>query len=411
MSTERFDQQLACLLATAEPVPELRPGWEQRAMAAMAAVAVARPKRVPRLVTVIVVTLLLLILAGAVFAAVRYLFIEGTLSFDSTVGPWPGGPPGQSSRLLSGELEWSTEQVSADGADLVPVEGVPSPATGELAFETAVDWPPTFSDIWKTDPDGSEVVNLTARAELGGVNCYPQWSPDGSMIAFQHCDPVEGVVPCEAGFHLWVISADGSEARPVLPEDTPGTMWGRWSPDGSRLLCNMSLEGTDETRYDVAVTTDPWGTDIQVLPNVGNRPTWSPDGTMIASTREREGELDGVSGAWNQLVVTGADGSDPEVLVQQFIVDAEVNSFLSGGEEFLGTPGFDWEGDLCAWVGPRQPEWSPNGDRIAFLAAMPWDPEGPYYKFQIEVWVYDLNTDELIQVTDDDLAQTHLSWK
>jgi len=62
-------------------------------------------------------------------------------------------------------------------------------------------------------------------------------------------------------------------------------------------------------------------------------------------------------------------------------------------------------------VGPHDPVWSPGSDKIAFLAALPFDPEGPYFWKQVEVWIYDLAADELIRVTDDEVEQTSLSWK
>ena len=49
--------------------------------------------------------------------------------------------------------------------------------------------------------------------------------------------------------------------------------------------------------------------------------------------------------------------------------------------------------------------------RLAFLAAMPFDAAGPYYRQQVEVWIYDLATDELHQITEDDVAQYSLVWK
>ncbi len=67
---------LADLLKADLPGP--RPGWEVRALAALAGV---RPRRHPNLVRIIVVTLILLILAAGAYAAVR-LLIPGTLSFN-----------------------------------------------------------------------------------------------------------------------------------------------------------------------------------------------------------------------------------------------------------------------------------------------------------------------------------------
>jgi Tol biopolymer transport system component len=74
-------------------------------------------------------------------------------------------------------------------------------------------------------------------------------------------------------------------------------------------------------------------------------------------------------------------------------------------------PDFDWHNDVLAWVGPREPAWSPDGNKIAFLAALPFEPDGLYYKNQLEIWVYDLRDDELTQITDDDVAQHWIRWK
>ena len=73
--------------------------------------------------------------------------------------------------------------------------------------------------------------------------------------------------------------------------------------------------------------------------------------------------------------------------------------------------GDHWLGSVRHWAGPVNPVWSPKGDKIAFLAALPFDPDGPYYKHQIEVWVYDLSTDELTRITHDDVGQTALTWR
>jgi Tol biopolymer transport system component len=75
------------------------------------------------------------------------------------------------------------------------------------------------------DADGSHVrvlVNIHAELSYGILpHCggAPAWSPDGSRLAF--CGP--------GG--IWVIGADGSGLRKVIPKgENPS-----WSPDGSRI--------------------------------------------------------------------------------------------------------------------------------------------------------------------------------
>lgn len=399
MTTENSDRQVREVLKRAAPPlpPEVR---EQ----AMAAVAALRPRGHPRLVTVIVVVVLLALIAAAVYAAVRHFLVHGEIVASGFAGS-PGSDWPVSSKWLSGELTWDTGPETGMDIDHSPVsDDIVYYAVPEGVEEP---WPPISYAIWRAKKDGSGAINLTERAGLGGINCRaPRWSPDGSMILFHHCDPVPGKMHCEAGFHLWVMNADGSGAHRVTAEGAPPTPRGSWSPDGSRLLCTMG-----EPDEEITVTMDLWGRDIQVVPNVGHGAAWSPDGTMIASILHEEGEVDGKTGLWNRLLLTKADGTDPQVLVEQFISDAEVAARYPTENMLENHPDHDWRTDVQFWAGPLQPAWSPKGDQIAFLAALPYDPDGLHYKFQVEVWVYDLDTRELIRVTHDEVYQHSISWR
>jgi hypothetical protein len=131
---------------------------------------------------------------------------------------------------------------------------------------------------------------------------------------------------------------------------------------------------------------------------------------MIVGTFWKEGELEGQAGYWNQLILVTEDFSDPEVLVQQFIVEAELDARYPTESQLQLDPDLNWKMDMRVHVGPANPVWSPDSDKIAFLAALPWDPHGPYYRNQVEVWVYDLATDELTQITDNEVAEFMLTW-
>jgi Tol biopolymer transport system component len=62
-------------------------------------------------------------------------------------------------------------------------------------------------------------------------------------------------------------------------------------------------------------------------------------------------------------------------------------------------------------AGPRPVAWSPKGNQIAFLAALPYDPNGPEVEQQKEVWVYDLRTKEAVRITHDNVEQEWVYWK
>ncbi len=68
-------------------------------------------------------------------------------------------------------------------------------------------------------------VQLT---RLKGPSYDPTWSPDGGRIAF---------VSEESGSKdIWVISADGSNARNLTPNSKRAEGHPSWSPDGSRIV-------------------------------------------------------------------------------------------------------------------------------------------------------------------------------
>ncbi len=289
-------------------------------------------------------------------------------------------------------------------------EGDISPHGDKMAYDawlcclTGAGWPDLNVEIWTANLDGSGASNISGAAGLGGVSCYPQWSPDGSMVAFQHSEGgAGGVLPCEVGFHVWVMNADGTDAHRVTPDGHNPTVDACWAPNGYRLLCTTYPPGWSE---DARMTIDIDGTDIVELANVGGSPKWSPDGAKIASGWTEPGVVAGEPGVWRQLRLTDADGGDPVTLVEQFVNDAEAQVHL----EAMGMDPVASLGDLQHWVGPRYPEWSPNSERIAFLSAFPFDPAGPHYKQQSEIWMYDLGTAEVSRVTYDWWQDSVVSW-
>jgi Tol biopolymer transport system component len=136
-----------------------------------------------------------------------------------------------------------------------------------------------------------------------GLNTEPQYSPDGSRIAFRSNRT--------GSDELWSSDAAGGSLRRLTNFRGPLTGTGRWSPDGSRLvfetrignivsLCLASFGG------DPNCAVDPGG-------NAGV-PSWSRDGKWIYFGSNRE---DGVqvwkrpSGGGAAIRVTHGGGFEP----------------------------------------------------------------------------------------------------
>ncbi len=382
--------------------PELGDDVRAQAMEAMMAVRPAGGGSRRRLAAIAAGLGVLLLGGVALATGILWLPDEGTLYFSGAVETPVTGIVTKSVRQLLTPSEIKTGEPPAFDADL-------SPSGDEWVYSLMYDWPPLDEQIVRQERNGPNMITLTENSKLGGVNCLPRWSPDGTMIVFQHADPERGQVPCGAGFSIWVMNADGSGAHRVTSQVSLPMWEASWSPDGSRILCNTYTQ--DFYRREQAVLMDVQGTDIRMLPNVGSTAVFSPDGTRIASQARERGEQDGQPGVWEQLLLTDADGGNPEVLVQQFLVDAELEARYPTEEQLAAIPDYNWLDGARDWAGPHHPAWSPRGDKIAFLAALPYDPNGPDTRQQTDVWIYDLNTDQLIKVTDDDLGQFTLRWK
>lgn len=246
-------------------------------------------------------------------------------------------------------------------------------------------------------PDGSDdhpLLDADARIPDTG---HPDWSPDGSHIAF------DVWIPRRSGPHrltIWIVRADGSDAREVATCDAPclQSSYPAWSPDGRSLAL---------ASFDIRPNGD-WGPSaIEVLDlDTGERravtatgdgasayydPRWSPDGTSIVATMETytdeaQGTITGSS-----IVVVDASGTGTAVPVA--ITPAELPATQPDrGPD--GTIAFVTASRIGTWAddaslmlvqadgtGLRSLEIDHPGiahepiwvdDRIVFTAAEPW---------------------------------------
>ncbi len=100
--------------------------------------------------------------------------------------------------------------------------------------------------IWMADLEGGGVRQFTSSP---GNDFSPRWSPDGGSVAFISTRSYRTAAGEEGhGRQLWLISADGGEAR-LLTELEEGVSDFRWSPNGSRIyLLSRESRSEDEER-------------------------------------------------------------------------------------------------------------------------------------------------------------------
>jgi Tol biopolymer transport system component len=281
-----------------------------------------------------------------------------------------------------------------------------SPDTTKMAYATRTSGGWFLADtgeIWVSSLDGSDAVNLTSLAGMGGVNCLPTWSPDGRMIAFQHSAPAAGQATCEAGFRIWLMGADGTGPHQWNPPVSYSLVYlPTWEPDGYRIRAATTGGGG-------YFSADVTGENVVELPGVdGGQAAWSRDGSPVAYVSMLSDTVSGESGVWRGICLADADGSNPQMLVQQFIKDSDITAYISKYDPQPADT--DWFTVIRSTVGPSWAKWSPMGDQLVFTAALPFDPNGAEFTHQVEVWLYDLTTEQRTRLTSNTDQDAWLSW-
>ena len=181
-------------------------------------------------------------------------------------------------------------------------------------------------------PEVSEAFDLTD----GETDGYPQWSPDGTRVAF-----VRGPGSAYAG-DIYVVNADGSgETR--LTHGSDLNLFPAWSPDGTRIVFETTRDGNPEI---YVMDADGFNqTNLTQYADVDLWPSWSPDGTKIVFYRVRHLDL---------VPLTSEDAAAPRAVFTNFEI------YVMNAD---GTGQTDISSNLAK---DTYPLWSPDGGKILF---------------------------------------------
>jgi eukaryotic-like serine/threonine-protein kinase len=175
-------------------------------------------------------------------------------------------------------------------------------------------------DIWVSNADGSNAVELISRA---GTSCgNASWSPDGQRMAFNF-DP-------EGNTDIYVIRTSGG--KPIrLTTDPAQDEAGSWSRDGNWIYFFSRRTG----QFEVWKVPSGGGKEVQVTRNGGGKAFESPDGKSIYYKKGYE------SGALWKMPVSG--GEESQVLPS---VDGHAFCPVNEGIYFIPEPGGDGKSSI-----------------------------------------------------------------
>jgi Tol biopolymer transport system component len=134
-------------------------------------------------------------------------------------------------------------------------------------------------EVYVVPVEGGDPVNLSLSPS--STDRQPDWSPDGSRIAF---------ISDRLGSHdLFTMGADGLDAGPLVVEGE-GLGHPAWSPDGNRI----AFERRAQSGFDIYVVNADGTGLLRLTDTTGDdrHPAWSPDGTRIAFSSNRSGNDD-----------------------------------------------------------------------------------------------------------------------
>ena len=212
------------------------------------------------------------------------------------------------------------------------------------------DWSPdgtrlafVVSDsVWVASVDG---IDARMVAECAGDPClgldYPAWSPDGGRIAYGRYDgaPVAGGPPSSSAVEI-VDVASGKRSVVTQTEQLELVDQPRWSPDGTSLVVQVERFTEDATETGAAIAVIKLAGDAKPKPITdfsmfATYPDWNPKDDRIVFTTH---DID-PSGAPVRLFTVNSDGSKL-------------------------TP-IDYQGS--AGEHSAQPSWTPDGSQVIFV--------------------------------------------
>jgi Tol biopolymer transport system component len=312
------------------------------------------------------------------------------------------------------------------GSLSVSPAGATAPGTnGRIAYSRFAGY---HAEIVSANPDGTGVAKLTnPRAQVFDFN--PDWSPDGSKLAFQRDSETDCGEACIQG--IYTVNTNGTQLTRLTPENSEiYSADPAYSPDGTRIAFDGCIgpivNDACSSSGLFVMNADDGGNTVQVTfenpssPFQDGEVQWSPDGTHFVFQRFRFSDasiavftvkvdgtgfhrlspwqLDGAHADWSpdgQLIVfeSYTDGAPPGVSTNVFTVRPDGSHLVQVTHNDGGA------------VNSTNPAWSPDGTKIVFVQLPGSGPFG-----HADIFTMNADGSAIRQVTTSTLFDFRPDW-
>ncbi len=260
--------------------------------------------------------------------------------------PVPAGSPRRLGDFVANECVWSTD--------------------GRMACTKG-------SDVYLADHDGANFRKIASASEQGG---YLAFSPDGNRIRFSTSSSINNTS------FLWEVHPDGSGLRRLFQgwNNPPNECCGTWTADGKYYIF-QSARGRESNIWIIRDKSSWWrrGSADPVQLTTGPlefaNPVPSKDGKkLFVIGIQPRAELVRYDAKSGELIpfLGGISAGDVE-----FSRDGQWVTYVSYPDNTLWRSKADGSAKLQLTYAPMQAalaHWSPDGNQIAFSAAVPGRP-------------------------------------
>ncbi len=137
-----------------------------------------------------------------------------------------------------------------------------------------------LGQVYRMPSTGGEATCLTQASGIA-LNFHPRYSPDGRRIAF--------ISDRKGQENLWVMNADGSDAKPVMLDPVTRVMGPKWTPDGKAIVATRAFPTNGFQRDSRRLWLFPVDSAVDTPRELAGAPfgyqaTWpslSPDGARV----------------------------------------------------------------------------------------------------------------------------------